>query len=264
MPSPELLRTKYIPDEDARQLYQAHPKLGSSPDKYCPTCQKTGSYYWGGVANQCDCELQLQLHKHYLYSGIGVLYQRLDWADYRGDPTVIDAIQRYLGRHGDYITRGTGMLFTGSVGIGKTLSATLLLKDLIKLGYRGYSTTFANMVEMFTAGWRSAEDKRQFQKRILRADVLLLDDLGREFRNSSKLSETTFDDVLRARTQAGRPTLITTNMDVPELLEGYGSGALSLLSENSFVHHFQGVDFRPQANQRLLDEIDAGIVRPIF
>lgn len=263
-PSPESLRTKFLSESDAARLYVAHPKVKPSPEIYCPTCGKTGSYFWDGQNHECDCELQLQLHKHYLSAGIGVLYQRLSWRDYEGDPDVNEMVQRYLANHAKYIERGTGMLFMGDVGRGKTLAATLLLKDLIQLGYRCYSVTFASMVEMFTAGWRDKEEQQHFQRKIRMSDVLLLDDLGREFRNRSKLSETTFDDVLRSRTQAGRPTLITTNMDQAELLEGYGAGALSLLSENSLAHTFRGTDYRPQANNRVLDEVDAGITRPIF
>lgn len=261
--NPPLLN-KYLKPEDARRLYDSHPGLGRSADDYCPTCAQTGSYLWKGQEHECFCRGQLQLHKHYLNAGIGVLYQRLNWDDYVGDAEAKEQAMRYLDKHEILMRRGTSMLFTGGVGTGKTALATLMLKELVKLGYSCYSVTFASLVEMFAAGWRDKDELRHFQKKIRMSDVLLLDDLGREFRNSSKLAETTFDDVLRSRTQAGRPTIITTNCSRLELQEGYGAGALSLLSENSLSHAFSGEDFRPIANVRLHEEVDSGAIRPIF
>ena len=44
--------------------------------------------------------------------------------------------------------------------------------------------------------------------------VILLDDVGKELRGTRiALAETTFDEILRQRVQAGRATFITTNMD---------------------------------------------------
>lgn len=260
----EKLRTKFLSDAEAQRLYRENPKLKASPDTYCPTCSKTGTYFWNGQNVPCDCEMQLQLHKHYLAAGIGLDYQILNWGDYAGDPEVNEMLQKWMEKREAYLKRGAGLVFTGNVGRGKTLAATLVLKDLVKLGYSCYSVTFASMIEMFTAGWRDKEEQKHFQQKIRMSDVLLLDDLGRELRAKSKLSEATFDDVLRSRSQSARSTFITTNMDMPELLEGYGSGALSLLSEKSLMHTFTGSDFRSKANTRLLDEVDAGIVRPIF
>jgi len=62
------------------------------------------------------------------------------------------------------------------------MSLSLLLKDLMKLGYSVYSTTFTNMIDMFTAGWNSGDDKRYFEKKMKSSDILLLDDVGKEFR----------------------------------------------------------------------------------
>lgn len=258
------LLNRFLSEEEASRLYEQNPQLRRSYEDFCPTCATTGTFFWDGEERECFCREQLQLHKHYLAAGIGVIYQRLSWDDYEGDPEAKEQALRYLNRHELHVRRGTGMLFTGSVGTGKTTLATLMLKDLVVLGYSCYSVTFASLVEMFTAGWRDRAEQRWFQKKIRMSDVLLLDDLGREFRNRSKLSETTFDDVIRSRTQAGRPTFITTNLNEGELHEGYGSGALSLLSENSLIHEFDGTDYRPLANERLLREVETGIIRPIF
>lgn len=254
----------YLSDQEAERLYSANPKLKSSYRDYCPTCGTRGTYTWDGKERECDCRQQLNLHKHYLAAGIGVSYQRLSWDDYVGDPAVRELCEKYVGNSSQYVSRGVGMVLHGDVGSGKTLAMNLLIKSLIHQGYHCYATTFASMIELFTAGWRSPDEQRWFQRKVVQSDVLLLDDLGRELKRNNKLSESTFDDVLRSRVQTGKVTLITTNLTEDEMAEGYGSAVLSLIQESSVVREVEGGDFRPQANQRMRDEIDAGEVRPIF
>lgn len=259
------IETSFITQTDSTRLYQDFPRLEKGPDQFCPTCGKHGTYFWKGQAHQCNCYRQLQLHKHYLVAGIGVTYQRLDWEDYEGPDEIVEAMRKYLEGHANFVSRGIGLLIAGTYGAGKTMLTTLLLKELVKLGYKCYSTTFANTVEAFTAGWKSTEDQRYFQQKFVNSDVLLLDDLGREFRSKSGLNETTFDNILRTRVQSGRPTFITTNMDLSELEEGYGGAVLSLLREVSLEYEFESVeDYRPKAQKRTLRELREGEVRPII
>ncbi len=264
MIDPEPLRHRYLSDHEAQRLYDEYPRLKASYEDYCPTCATTGKFFWPEKMQACDCELQLQLHKHYLRSGIGMNYQRLSWDDYEGSPEVQSWMDDYLEGHANYVQRGIGLILHGEFGVGKTFTTTMLLKDLIKLGHRCYSTTFAHMVEMFTAGWRDASEQKNFQQKIIGSDVLLLDDLGREMKSKNKLSETTFDDVLRRRVQDGKPTFITTNMTLGELGAGYGGAILSLLWESSLRYEMTGDDFRPQSSSRMQAELKLGAVRPIF
>ena len=264
MADAENLRYKFLSDGEGERLYHQYPKLNPDPELFCPTCATTGRYFWDGKMQQCDCQLQLQLHKHYLASGIGANYQRLSWDDYEGDKEVQEWVDKYLENHANFVNRGIGMILYGDFGVGKTFATTMLLKDLIKLGHTCFSTTFAHMVEMFTAGWREPEEQKYFQTKIIQSDVLLLDDLGREMKTKTKLSQTTFDDVLRRRVQDGRPTFITTNMSIGELQEGYGGAILSLLWESALRYEMVGSDFRPQSGERLQLELQQGQVRPIF
>lgn len=258
------IRTRYLTDTEAERLYRNHPQMGRSWEKYCPTCDKTGTYFWKGQDNPCDCEYQLQLHKHYLAAGVGATYQRLDWDDYAGPTEALDGVIKYLERREQFLRRGMGIYFLGSYGTGKTMLANLVLKELIKDGLTCWATTFSQTVEMFTAGWTDKADKNYFQTKFINSQVLLLDDVGKELRGTRiALAETTFDAILRQRVQAGRTTFITTNMSHDELEDGYGSAILSLVREKSLVQAFEGNDFRVTANDREVSEVLRGEVRPI-
>lgn len=253
------ITTSFLSDEDAERLYLRQPELR---DGTCPTCRGTGTFRWQGADQSCACATQLQLAKHYGAAGIGVTYQGLDWGDYREQ--VPPALGDYLLDHERYVSRGIGVLFAGTIGTGKTLLATLMLKELIKLGYSCFSTTFARTVEAFTATWGNPTEKEWFARKFMYSQVLLLDDLGRELRIGNSLPQSTFDMILRVRVQDGRPTLLTTNCSLRELETGYGAGILSLLSECSIIAEFAGEDFRPQASRRTIDEVRRGETRPLI
>jgi DNA replication protein DnaC len=258
------IRTRYLCNDAAERLYRNHPQLGRSWEKYCPTCNKTGTYFWRGQDNPCDCEYQLQLHKWYLASGIGVTYQRLDWDDYVGPAVHTDQIEKYLLKRDQFLKRGLGLYFSGSFGSGKTMLANLVIKELVKDGLTCWATTFSQTVEMFTAGWSDRVEKDYFQQKFINSQVLLLDDVGKELRGTRiALAETTFDAILRQRVQAGRATFITTNMDSTDLEQGYGAAILSLVREKSLDLVFNGGDFRPTANSREITEVLRGEVRPV-
>jgi DNA replication protein DnaC len=199
-----------------------------------------------------------------LAAGIGLLYQRLDWDHYTGDPEVVKTLQAYVLQHDDYIDQGLGLLFTGARGIGKTMLATLVLKEFIRAGYKCRYATYSSAMEMYTAGWHDRDEKRRFEEKFLRTKVLLLDDMGREAKSSNNMQESTFEHILRNRVQSCRPTILTTNLNYDDLEEGYGASAMSLLSEQSMVIDMTGDNFRPKSHARKFDEAEEGERRPIF
>ncbi|QIG58358.1 DnaC-like helicase loader [Gordonia phage Skog] len=255
------IRTRFLSDGDSDWLYEHHPDVGKSSDSFCPTCEKRGTYVWRGTTYTCDCEEQLQLLKHYLVAGIGATYQRLSWYD-MDNQELTEQVQDYVLNH-EFMRRGIGLFLIGDVGTGKTMIGTLCLKNFVKAGYRCFAVTFAQMIDMYTSTWRSAEERKRFNHQVIESQVLLLDDIGKETRLKNNLPEATFDMVLRQRVQAGRSTIITTNLRPEELQQGYGAAALSLLREKSITIDVSGNDFRNQARRRELDEIRAGETRPL-
>lgn len=257
------LRNRFLTDEEAARLYASYPEVKSDPTFFCPTCDLKRTYFWKGEDHECDCQYQLQLLKWYLHSGIGAHYQRLAWEDYDGDPDALAWANKYIDLHDRMVKKGFGFLFHGDYGTGKTLLLMLLMKSLVKIGYSVFCTTFTGMIELFTAGWSSPREKQYYHDRMKGSQILFIDDIGKEFKTKNNLAEATFDDILRSRIQAGRPTHITTNMTPPELVKGYGAAVFSLLQEVSIAHQFSGDDQRPSVVLKKLTELESGETRPI-
>jgi DNA replication protein DnaC len=264
---------RLLRNDEVERLRQRYPKVPSSPER-CPTCYGTGEFQWWGieiggerptVPYHCDCISQWTLHLYLLNANIGSTYQRLSWADVATEQGAIDKARGYLERADAYVRAGCGLILYGEMGTGKTLLSTLILKHLLGMGYDGYFTTFSEMIDTYTGGWHDAEEKAWFHRRIKNAEVLVLDDVGREYqgRKSSGLPESTFDEVLRHRVAAATPTIITTNLDLKSLQEGYGGNVMSLLHERSTTYRFTGEDFRDAARYRLDEEVQRGLTRPV-
>lgn len=221
-------------------------------------------YRWQDEDFVCDCVEQLQLLKWYFHSGIGAGYHRLSFDDYvEGDFEALGWVKKYIESHEQMVHKGLGFLFHGDYGTGKTLLIMLLMKELVKLGYGCFCTTFTGMIELFTAGWSSPQDKQFYHDRMKTSQILFIDDIGKEFKTKNNLAEATFDDIIRSRIQAGRPTHVTTNMQPREMIKGYGAAVFSLLQETTIAHHFSGADYRSNVVYSKLKELELGETRPI-
>jgi DNA replication protein DnaC len=271
-------RLRILQDSETARLAKENPGVRWNPDDWCPTClkndvddYKNSFYKHDGKVVQCDCYEQMMLFKHYSLAGIGKSYHRLDWRDYARSTKLKAKVNQYVERHQEYVDRGLGLLFTGPVGTGKTMLANLVLKDLVKLGYKCHAAAAQETTNNMTATWRSIEEKRRFEDIYERSEVLLLDDVGRDLINDrtgevseeKKFKENILDSILRKRVQYGRPTFITTNLSTGELLEGYGQAVHSLLTEKTIVVPLVGEDFRPNIVSHEIDEAERGERSPI-
>lgn len=238
----------------------------------CVTCQGSRRFLWyadGTPATEpvewtCDCEGQFILHRFLLHSGIELHYQRLSWNDLEGaDQQAQDVAVEYGANAANYASSGVGLVLHGNRGTGKTLLATLLMKALLNNGYDGYFTTFHHLIDVFTQTWRDKPEKEWFDQRIRNAGILVIDDIGREYKGRIEMVESLLDHVIRARVGAERPTIITTNKEINEFTQLYQQNVLSLLTESSIIHKFRGEDFRPTFNVRKIAEARAGLRRPV-
>jgi DNA replication protein DnaC len=260
---------------ETERLEALYPDLPAGPE-HCITCGGKGEFQWyvpGGQlvhgenpvgTYECSCTDQWVAHRYFLHCGIKINYQRLGWPNLKNkDNDAVQAATRYMLKASDMVSTGFGLIFWGLHGTGKTLLATLMLKQLLGSGYDGYSTTFNDAIDMFQAGWRDPEEKRWYYSRVKNAGVLLIDDLARESKNRIEQSTTTVDEILRSRVADARPTILTTNANPDQFGERYNSGIVSLLHECSAAYAVPGDDYRAQHRKHLEQIVDLGLRAPI-
>jgi len=268
-PPPPGLRS--LTDPEADRLRQQYPDLWANPNKTCLTCNKVGSFkarILGEVVDvACDCVTQWKMHRWMLNAGIGLHYQRLSWDDATGVATDVQmVVMDYVANSHANLASGNGLtLWSPDMGTGKTLLATLLVKELLARGHDAFYVQFNEMLDFFTATWRDADERAWFTRKVRNAGVLGVDDMGRENKGRSEMAEAMFDTVIRARGAADRPTIITTNYDPAQMKSGYGANIHSLLSESNVNIEVSGRDFRPDVRAKVLrDEKDGILTYPIL
>ena len=133
-------------------------------------------------------------------------------ADDRRLAKVSDAARGYANDFAEQRKRGKGLLFLGTVGTGKTFYACCIANAVIDAGYSAIVTNFAEIANDLQATF----DKGSVHNRLLRTDLLVLDDLAAE-RDTSFMQEIVFQ-VIEERSAAGKPMILTSNLSPQEFL----------------------------------------------
>jgi DNA replication protein DnaC len=121
-------------------------------------------------------------------------------------------------------TAGKGLLFTGSIGVGKTHMAVGVLQRLVReRGARGLFCDYRELLKNIQNSYNAQVNTTELEllKPVFSAEVLVLDDLG-----AQKPNEWVWDTValiLNTRYNDRQTTIITTNY----IDNSAGAGALS-------------------------------------
>lgn len=231
----------------------------------CPTCGGLGRYNLDFETHECDCQLQRLLQKHYFAANIGREYHDICLSDFDGPDTdtVVPVVREYIDNFDHNFHFGLGLTFTGPLGTGKTFAATCVLKELIKRGEDVYFITFEELINVWGKSWHDDEARRTLEKRLKGADVLALDELKTDPRNSGGFLANGLDSVIRHRTSNLLPTMVTTNMKPGEELDQFGK-VYSLLAAKNLRVNTQGHDRRMrEVRNRNFELAKRGERRPI-
>lgn len=155
---------------------------------------------------------------------------------------------------GDFYKTGSGLIFWGSVGTGKTFLAACIANYLIDRQIPVLMTTFNKVIdEAF-----SSTDKAEYYQSFNKYKLLIIDDLGTERKTDYGMEQvfTLIDD----RYKSGQPMIITTNLSLkslknPEKIEN--SRIYDRILEKCSPVQFSGKNYRQEAadkNKKLMSE----------
>jgi DNA replication protein DnaC len=206
--------------------------VNTQDESPCAICNDTG---WRTISRgkerevvRCECRLKGRSERLLAAAKIPPRYEHCDLNTFRCDQDDKDQhslakAKLYAGRFvEEYPTEKTGLLFVGSVGVGKTHLAVGILKALIR--DKGVPCLFCDYRELLKSIQNSFNASVQATEMgILRpvfdAEVLVLDELG-----AVRSTEWVFDTVnyiLNSRYNNNKTTIITTNFpDKPEQARG--------------------------------------------
>ena len=184
----------------------------------CPICDGVGlvrvvdeSGHW--VSRACECQEMAreerrlaaahipERYRHYTLDGYETAFRGADSSLGRAHLTARRFVEAY-----PVDTAGKGLLFTGSIGVGKTHLAVGVLRRLVQ--ERGVKGLFCDYRELLKS-IQNSYNPLVNTKPVFAAEVLVLDDLG-----AQKPNEWVWDTValiLNTRYNDKQTTIITTN-----------------------------------------------------
>jgi DNA replication protein DnaC len=194
----------------------------------CPICSGTG---WREVVSgkergvvRCECRVKGRAERLLAGAKIPARYEHCELSTFKYDPenpedAKLVTAANWAGRFVEnYPVEKTGLLFVGSVGVGKTHLAVGIIKALIR--DKGVPCLFCDYRELlksiqnsYNASVQATE--MEILRPVLDVEVLVLDELG-----AVRSTEWVFDTVnyiLNSRYNDNKTTIITTNFpDKPE------------------------------------------------
>ena len=225
-----------------------------------PICDRCGgSGYVGATMCECLTELCRQEQKKeltFLNVGRESFDQfKLEYYPDRIDPKLGVNIRAVMER--TYQTcrkyalsfneRSGNLLFSGDTGLGKTFLYACIARTVAD---RGYSVVYESAGHLFAklerAKFNADEEAREEIKKYNDCDLLIVDDLGTEM--PGQFTTAALYSLVNDRMLAGKPMIISTNLNVEDMSRRYSPQIASRLRGSFTRVAFLGEDIRVKKN----------------
>lgn len=134
------------------------------------------------------------------------------------------------------------LIMMGNTGLGKTHLSLAIAAVVTQKGYGVVYGSVNNLVSKLEKEHFGREEDNGTLESLLTCDLLILDDLGTEFRTAFSTAE--LYNIINTRQMAKRPTIISTNLTMKELESAYSSRFTSRIIADYVRCLFQGEDIR--------------------
>ncbi len=129
--------------------------------------------------------------------------------DDKSKPTVSKYIAEYVRNFEYNLKHNRGILFSGSVGTGKTFYSRIIGNELHKRGYLILPLRITDLMKLYS-NLKNSEKTQRLERMLKTYDLVIIDDLGAE-RQTEFATEKIFD-VFDIRYEAEKPLIVTTNL----------------------------------------------------
>lgn len=217
----------------------------------CPACEDTG--FIGGRRCKCYINLLKEIEKAKIEKIAPINECTFESFDTNYYPEEMDGvcpkkkaeiIKENCKRYATSFTkRSKSLLFMGNTGLGKTHLSLAIANVVINRGYSVIYGTAQNILrDLQNENFGRTDNLRYFENEILSTDLLILDDLGTEFKNQFTVS--CLYNIINSRLCAKLPTIISTNYTFEELEEKYDQRITSRITGQYSTLILVGNDIR--------------------
>lgn len=245
--------------QERAKLVALHFEEGYLDD--APICDRCGGSGYIGTS-MCECLQELcrqeQKKELTLLSGGKESFSqfRLDYysdqydGKYGASPrTIMEKNFRSCRSYATTFTTNSGnLLFVGGTGLGKTFLSACIARAVADRGYSVmYETASRLFAKLEQAKFSGNEESRREAEKLNECDLLILDDLGTEM--PGQFVTAALYSLINDRLLAGKPMVISTNLNVDELARRYTPQIASRLRGSFSLLTFVGDDIRVMKNR---------------
>jgi len=153
-------------------------------------------------------------------------------------------VSSYLAKLDEMLSAGIGLfLWSDENSTGKTSIAVLVLKQALRLRRTAYFEESGRLKAALIRA-EEFEENVPIERRIRMVNVLVLDDVGKEYRTESGFAENVIESVLRDRSQNLKTTILTSNIRPNRIETVYSADLAALLREMMIPIKVSGYDWR--------------------
>lgn len=247
--------------ESRKRSYLKEAGIPPDYDKIIPFCKKCGDK---GIieGKPCICLQEILIPSIMNSSGLE-LYPGISFShfsdEYFSNPAKIKTIRAVSEAYvRSFPGQTKNILFWGNPGTGKTYMAVCIAREVVS---RAVSVLFIRISDLletlnayrtqmlsFSPDEARLTELKARRELILNGGLLVIDELGIEAKGPNTIADLL--QILGTRRQQGLPTVITTNLSLPDLQKTYDNRLYSRLLGDFDAFHFDGDDIRTSARYR--------------
>ena len=228
------------------------------PRYSCEKCGDTGYFEQQGRTVMCDCMKRELIScaceelnrtaplKLSTFDSFNIeLYGREKDAQTGVVPYIqMEKIYKFCKSYAQSFTPASGsILMKGATGLGKTHLSLAIANEVIRRGYGVIYVSAPALLSKLEKEYfsRGTDDSNTIQM-LSDCDLLIIDDLGTEFRTQFSVSQ--IYNLLNSRLLQGKPFIISTNLTMAELEKAYSERFVSRINGAAQKLDFLGRDLR--------------------